>query len=103
MQALIDFDGWRKWKDFAAQSDTTDGTSKLSTSYSSIAPKSRGAGASPTTATNGKATSSTANGVLSSGKAKDEEKKNKRRSLGFAPPPLPEEVTPPLIGHGNES
>jgi len=21
MQALIDFDGWRKWKDFAAQSE----------------------------------------------------------------------------------
>lgn len=23
MQALIDFDGWRKWKDFAAQSDSS--------------------------------------------------------------------------------
>lgn len=95
MQALIDFDGWRKWKDFAAQSDTTDGTSKLSTSYSSIAPRSRGAGASPTTATNGKSNSSAVNGINSSGKPRDEEKKNKRRSLGPVPPSLPEEETPP--------
>jgi len=24
MQALIDFDGWRKWKDFAAQNEEAD-------------------------------------------------------------------------------
>jgi len=24
MQALIDFDGWRKWKDFSQQADTED-------------------------------------------------------------------------------
>ncbi|KAF2265108.1 hypothetical protein CC78DRAFT_532728 [Lojkania enalia] len=101
MQALIDFDGWRKWKDFAAQSDTTEGTSKLSTSYSSIAPKSRGNNLSPTSATsaNSKASPATANGVLTVAKPKDEEKKNKRRSLGVVPPPLPEEdsgsPTPP--------
>ncbi|KAF2758492.1 hypothetical protein EJ05DRAFT_475797 [Pseudovirgaria hyperparasitica] len=28
MQALIDFDGWRKWKDFAAQSDSFKGKGK---------------------------------------------------------------------------
>jgi osomolarity two-component system, response regulator SSK1 len=28
MQALIDFDGWRKWKDFAAQSDSSKDESK---------------------------------------------------------------------------
>ncbi|KAF2114140.1 hypothetical protein BDV96DRAFT_600865 [Lophiotrema nucula] len=92
MQALIDFDGWRKWKDFAAQTDTTDGTSKLSTSYSSIAPKARGQNVlSPTTTNaNAKAGTSTANGSVT--KTKDEEKKNKRRSLGVVPPPaLPEE------------
>ena len=92
MQALIDFDGWRKWKDFAAQTDTTDGTSKLSTSYSSIAPKARGQNAlSPTTANaNAKAGPFVANGTIT--KTKDEEKKNKRRSLGVVPPPaLPEE------------
>ena len=92
MQALIDFDGWRKWKDFAAANDTTDGTSKLSTSYSTIAPKSRvQSGLSPTTANaNAKAGPSAANGSIT--KMKDEEKKNKRRSLGVVlPPALPEE------------
>ncbi|KAL2062163.1 hypothetical protein VTL71DRAFT_6429 [Oculimacula yallundae] len=28
MQALIDFDGWRKWKDFSQQADTEEKTSK---------------------------------------------------------------------------
>lgn len=41
MQALIDFDGWRKWKDFAAQSDTSKNTLKISSSFSSTAPKSK--------------------------------------------------------------
>lgn len=109
MQALIDFDGWRKWKDFAAQSDTTDGTSKLSSSYSSIAPRSKANNAlSPTAAANmpnGKTGPTAANGITSIAKPKDEEKKNKRRSLGVVPPPaLPEETessTPPaeLSGH----
>jgi hypothetical protein len=26
MQALIDFDGWRRWKDFTNASDTTNST-----------------------------------------------------------------------------
>ena len=94
MQALIDFDGWRKWKDFAAQSDTTDGTSKLSTSYRSIAPKSKtNSNLSPTSAnsSNGKTGPTVVNGIIST-KPKDEEKKSKRRSVGVVPPPsLPEE------------
>ncbi|ORY12924.1 hypothetical protein BCR34DRAFT_624040 [Clohesyomyces aquaticus] len=94
MQALIDFDGWRRWKDFAAQSDTTEGTSKLSTSYSAIAPKGRtNSTLSPTSAnhaTNGRSGPTTANGV-SPAKAREDEKKHKRRSTGQIPPSLPEE------------
>lgn len=30
MQALIDFDGWRKWKDFAAPSDSSKANSAVS-------------------------------------------------------------------------
>lgn len=103
MQALIDFDGWRKWKDFAAASDTTDGTSKISTSYRTIAPKGKpNSNLSPTSAanpTNGKTGPTAANGITS------DEKKSKRRSLGIVPPPsLPEEEsTSPLEvgGSGN--
>lgn len=95
MQALIDFDGWRRWKDFT-NSDTTDGTSKLSTSYASVAPR-RGKAAvnsSPTIAANlpnGQAGPAGANGT--SAKSKDEpERKAKRKSMGVIPPPvLPEE------------
>jgi len=97
MQALIDFDGWRKWKDFAAASETTEGTTKLSTSYRSIAPRSKtNSNISPTAvsnSTNGKTGSTIANGITS------EEKKNKRKSLGIVPPPaLLEEDTPPIEG-----
>lgn len=28
MQALIDFDGWRRWKDFSQQNDETDAAKK---------------------------------------------------------------------------
>lgn len=87
MQALIDFDGWRKWKDFATDSDTTSGTSKLSTSYASIAPRKGKKPPSPTLAAN-----PPSNGEASTTKPKDDEKKNKRRSVGVVPPPsLPEE------------
>ncbi|KAF2469300.1 uncharacterized protein BDR25DRAFT_304444 [Lindgomyces ingoldianus] len=103
MQALIDFDGWRKWKDFAAPSDTTEGTSKISTSYSAIAPRARtNATLSPTAAANsmnGKSGPTAANGIISTPKTRDEEKKNKRKSTGVVPPPLVEEEgnspTPP--------
>jgi osomolarity two-component system response regulator SSK1 len=63
MQALIDFDGWRKWKDFATDSDNTKNTSKLSTSMASIAPSAK----------------------------KDDDKKAKRKSIGVLPPPLLQE------------
>ena len=86
MQALIDFDGWRKWKDFADKSENNDTTSKLSGSYASIAPNKKASNASPTTAT------SETNGVK---KESDTERKNKRKSLGVVPPPvLQEEVEP---------
>ncbi|KAF2867397.1 hypothetical protein BDV95DRAFT_610797 [Massariosphaeria phaeospora] len=111
MQALIDFDGWRKWKDFATKNDaSSDTASKLSTSYSSIAPRSgkAGSGHSPTL------TASAANGVADANaaanaatvKAKDEGPvvvvpRNKRRSVGIVPPPaLVEEdsVSTPELG-----
>jgi osomolarity two-component system response regulator SSK1 len=93
MQALIDFDGWRKWKDFAAKPDN----SKMSTSFASIAPKSKSKGLSPTSANagNGNTGPTAANGVTSK---PNDEKKGKRRSVGIVPPPvLPEEdsTSPP--------
>ncbi len=30
MQALIDFDGWRKWKDFLQKTEETDASKKAS-------------------------------------------------------------------------
>jgi osomolarity two-component system response regulator SSK1 len=86
MQALIDFDGWRRWKDFANDSDTTAGTSNLSTSYSSIAPR-KGKGSAAANSANGPAGPSNSNGapIRSSDKGK-------RRSMGMIHPPvLPEE------------
>lgn len=91
MQALIDFDGWRKWKDFADKSENNDTTSKLSGGYSSIAPNKKSSNSlSPTTAANPEA-----NGVKRDG---DVERKNKRKSLSVIPqqPILQEEAeTPP--------
>ncbi|KAF1964105.1 hypothetical protein BU23DRAFT_521559 [Bimuria novae-zelandiae CBS 107.79] len=107
MQALIDFDGWRRWKDFTS-SDTTDGTSKLSTSYSSVAPRRGKATQSSSLAVNtpnGQAGPSTTNGNVT--KPKEEtEKKSKRKSMGVVPPPvLPEEEsatsTPDVDSGGN--
>ncbi|KAF2202336.1 hypothetical protein GQ43DRAFT_369364 [Delitschia confertaspora ATCC 74209] len=99
MQALIDFDGWRKWKDFAAQSDTTESTSKLSSSFSSTAPRSKAkANASPTSATN-PGNTGTANGVGGNPKTSRERMESRRRSIGLSgPPPVLEEqesATPP--------
>ena len=96
MQALIDFDGWRKWKDFADKSENNESTSKLSASYASIAPtKKTGVSISPTIAPN----RPEVNGVKREDDAreKEREKRNKRKSFGVVPPPvLPEEVeTPP--------
>ena len=86
MQALIDFDGWRKWKDFADKSENNDTTSKLSGSYASIAPNKKASNASPTTA------NSETNGVK---KEPDTERKNKRKSLGVVPPPVLQEEAEP--------
>ena len=93
MQALIDFDGWRQWKDFADKSENHESTSKLSTSYASIAPRNKAN--SPTIPPN----RSDTNGAKTDDEAKDKERerKNKRKSIGLIPQPsLPEESeTPP--------
>ncbi|KAJ4307502.1 Two-component response regulator SSK1p [Neodidymelliopsis sp. IMI 364377] len=89
MQALIDFDGWRKWKDFSKDSDSAKDrdASKLSTSMASIAPTKKSASVSPTAPALAANTPDT-NG--SSSKEK-EDKKAKRKSLVQAPPTLPED------------
>lgn len=86
MQALIDFDGWRKWKDFADKSENNDTTSKLSGSFTSVAPNKKAANTSPTTAT------SETNGVK---KDAETERKNKRKSLGVVPQPVLREEAEP--------
>jgi osomolarity two-component system, response regulator SSK1 len=99
MQALIDFDGWRKWKDFADKSESKDSTSKLSASYHSVAPKKSSTAPSPTVA------NSETNGIIKKDddtKEKERDRKNKRKSVGIIPQPsLPEEVeTPPDVDSG---
>jgi osomolarity two-component system response regulator SSK1 len=99
MQALIDFDGWRKWKDFADKSEDNDSTSKLSVSYSSVAPnKKSGNSTSPTIAANSPDT----NGVKKDGET---ERKSKRKSLSVVPPPdITEEAeTPPPEAESSSS
>lgn len=84
MQALIDFDGWRRWKDFADKSDAMDPKSRMSASFSSIAPpKKKDTG--PTLAANPPDGSGmSVNGIK---KEEEKEKKNKRKSVGVIPPP----------------
>jgi osomolarity two-component system response regulator SSK1 len=92
MQALIDFDGWRKWKDFADKSENMDSKSKMTASFQGVAPpKKTTTNLSPTTAANPPDSASmSVNGTGPS--KKDEERKSKRKSLGIVPPPvLPEE------------
>ncbi|KAF1958059.1 hypothetical protein CC80DRAFT_443245 [Byssothecium circinans] len=94
MQALIDFDGWRKWKDFAADSDSTSKTSKLTIPPRKVKNNIKTSQAANQANGDG---SSTSNGVVT--KPKEEEKKSKRRSMGIVPPPaLPEEDTAPEVG-----
>jgi osomolarity two-component system response regulator SSK1 len=86
MQALIDFDGWRRWKDFADKSEMMDSKSKMSASFSAIAPpKKKDTGLSPTLAAN----PPDGSGMSINGVKKDEEKekKSKRKSIGVMPPP----------------
>ncbi|KAI2482375.1 two-component response regulator SSK1p [Pyrenophora tritici-repentis] len=96
MQALIDFDGWRKWKDFADKSENNDTTSKLSGSYASIAPNKKPVTPSPTLS----AAPPDTNGTSKDAEA---ERKSKRKSL-VPPPMLQEEAeTPPVeSGSGDE-
>lgn len=90
MQALIDFDGWRKWKDFAAQSDTSKSASKLSSSFSNTAPKSKpNTSLTALSATNSENRKSMngSNGIIMPVAAalkakKKEEEKDKRKSIG---------------------
>jgi osomolarity two-component system response regulator SSK1 len=86
MQALIDFDGWRRWKDFADKSETMDSKSKMSASFSAIAKKDTGL--SPTLAANPPDGSGmSVNGVNGVKKDEEKEKKSKRKSVGIMPPP----------------
>ncbi len=41
MQALIDFDGWRKWKDFSQNNTENDAAKKTATSTKMKAKKNR--------------------------------------------------------------
>lgn len=85
MQALIDFDGWRKWKDFSSASDAPN---------EKFAPKSKPL---PPTLSATSPSSVVPPSPLINGTTKpsqDEQKKNKRRSMSgikMHPPPLPEE------------
>lgn len=93
MQALIDFDGWRKWKDFAKDSDSAKvkDNSKMSTSMASIAPAKKSATAKPTApqlAANAPETNGSSSGPSTQEK---EDKKAKRKSLVNAPPAVPED------------
>ncbi|KAF2493031.1 hypothetical protein BU16DRAFT_96266 [Lophium mytilinum] len=96
MQALIDFDGWRKWKDFAAQSDNSKSTSKLTSSFSINTSKKAKAGSnlSPNSATNPangvNGTSGTAAAAAASKAKKKEEDKKKRDSIGMGGPVVEE-------------
>jgi osomolarity two-component system response regulator SSK1 len=87
MQALIDFDGWRRWKDFAEKSETMDSKSRMSASFSSIAPgKKKDTGLSPILAANPPDGSGmSVNGLK---KEEEKEKKSKRKSVGVIPPPV---------------
>ncbi|KAJ4992169.1 response regulator receiver domain-containing protein, partial [Stagonosporopsis vannaccii] len=93
MQALIDFDGWRKWKDFAKDSDSAKDkdVNKMSTSMASIAPAKKSTNAKPTAPQLAPTVPDT-NGSSSGSSAQEkEDKKAKRKSLVQAPPSVPED------------
>jgi osomolarity two-component system response regulator SSK1 len=96
MQALIDYDGWRKWKEYASQSDTTDSAAKLSTSFS-IAPRPKRSTPSPTSATNPSGFGSAVNGAVTGSRPTKELLKERRKSIG-PPPVIEEKETPPPDG-----
>jgi osomolarity two-component system response regulator SSK1 len=98
MQALIDFDGWRKWKDFADKSENNDSTSKLSGGYASIAPNKKASSSlSPTTAAHPET-----NGMKKDG---DAERKSKRKSIGLIQQPVLQEEaeSPPVEVDGGDN
>lgn len=92
MQALIDFDGWRKWKDFAKDSDSAKDkdTNKMSTSMANIAPTKRSTSAKPIAPQLAANTPET-NGTSSGSAQENADKKAKRKSLVQAPPAVPED------------
>jgi osomolarity two-component system response regulator SSK1 len=96
MQALIDYDGWRKWKEYASQSDTTDSAAKLSTSFS-IAPRSKKSTPSPTSTSTPSGFGTAANGAVTGSKPAKDLFKERRKSIG-PPPVIEEKETPPTDG-----
>lgn len=83
MQALIDFDGWRRWKDFSSAPDASN---------EKAAPKPQPPALNPTSPATAVPPSSNVNGATKP--LQDEQKKSKRRSMSgiqMRPPPLPEE------------
>ncbi|KAF2748113.1 hypothetical protein M011DRAFT_386574, partial [Sporormia fimetaria CBS 119925] len=90
MQALIDYDGWRRWKDFAAsQNDKADAAKSSIHRPESSRPKPTLSALSPTS---GHPPNTGVNGVVSPTRSSEDDKKSKRRSMGLTrPPTLPEE------------
>lgn len=93
MQALIDFDGWRKWKDFAKDSDSAKDkdANKMSTSMASIAPANKSSTAKPTAPQLAANTSDTNGAAPGSSSQDKEDKKAKRKSIVQAPTTVPED------------
>lgn len=94
MQALIDFDGWRKWKDFAKDSDSAKDkdANKMSTSMASIAPAKKSTTVKPTAPQLAATAIPETNGSSSGSSAQEkEDKKAKRKSIVQAPPSVPED------------
>lgn len=92
MQALIDFDGWRKWKDFSKDSDSAkdNNVNKMSTSMASIAPAKKSTSAKTTAPALAASTPET-NGTSGPSSQEKDDKKAKRRSILQAPASVPEE------------
>ncbi|KAF3010688.1 ssk1 response regulator receiver [Curvularia kusanoi] len=93
MQALIDFDGWRKWKDFSKDSDSAKDkdANKMSTSMASIAPAKKSTSAKSSAPALAANTPDTNGSSTASSSQEKDEKKAKRRSIVQAPPSVPED------------
>jgi len=89
MQALIDFDGWRKWKDFSSASDAPNEKIAAKPQPPVLSATSPSTAAPPTPLINGAT------------KPSQDEQKKKRRSMSSVkmhPPSLPEEESTPSPG-----